>query len=174
MVGGQGQLFQPPGKKMFPCFNHSHWPILVLNLSFLRLTLSFWAPSGASVYAALLPSPSVGKCGLSDRTEQTAPSSLLLSVGAHLAVLGLCVFPSKTLEGQDQAWSSGSLPFQAHRASAAWSTGVNCREAASSCLPPCGVQVSARDTDGECAGESVACSSLLERRGPGPLHPGWF
>lgn len=88
---------------MFSCFNHSHWPILVLNLTFLRLTLSFWAPSGPSVYATLLPSPSVGKCGLSDRTEQTAPSFLLLTVGAHLAVLGLCVFPSKTLEGRDQA-----------------------------------------------------------------------
>lgn len=37
-----------------------------------------------------------------------------------------------------------------------------------------GVQVSARDTDGECAGESVACSSLLKRSGPGALDPDQF
>lgn len=98
MVGGRDSCFSLL-VRTFPCFNHSHWPILVLNLTLLRLTLSFWAPSGPSVYAALLPSPSVGKCGFSDRTEQTAPSSLLQTVRACLAVLGL-------------SWSCASFPLR--------------------------------------------------------------
>lgn len=73
MVGGRDSCFSLPVRKYFPVLTTLIWPIPALNLTLLRLTLSFWAPAAP---LSMLPSSSLPLLG--NVASLTTQNKLLL------------------------------------------------------------------------------------------------